>query len=305
MMDWDKLRIFHAVAEAGDEDRHEGEAADLDQDRQAHRDAQAQLRAQRLAVGPIQAAADERERRVERVAAQYPQRSAGLQPHHDRGRDAAAEHAECGQPDRRPAEHEQRGQRHLQRQSAELQRHHRLRPRDRDVEAAVGLHQQCAGQGECQRQQVAAQLVLDVGWGLRDGEEGLRKGQHQRAQRGQRQRQPSGLVQLATGLRVLAGAEELADDRPEREHDPHQADEDGHVSGGTDRQRREVVTREAGDEQGVDRRVADDRELADEHRPGQGPDAPQVRGAGAAQAPAPKRPGSGWSSPEAWRARSA
>ena len=56
------------------------------------------------------------------------------------------------------------------------------------------------------------------------------------------------LVRLVAALPQLAGAVQLAGDRPDRQDDAHQADEDGDVGRGADRQRGEVDRRGAGNQ---------------------------------------------------------
>ena len=123
----------------------------------------------------------QREGCVEAVAPQDPQPGAHLQPHGDGGGDAAALYAQLGNAQARHAEDQRCRQRQLQAQAGELDDHHRLRPRHRVVEAAVGGEQQRRRQREGQRQQVLAHLGLDLGRGLRQRQEGPREGQQRAA----------------------------------------------------------------------------------------------------------------------------
>ncbi len=247
------------------------------------------------------------EARVERVAPHHHDRRQQLAPHDDRGGDAAALGAERRQGERAEgrrqgeAEHQQGVDRHLQRQAAELQHHHRLRPRDGDVEAAVGHEHQRGGQGAGEAAQVAAHLLGDRRLGPRQGEERLGQEQHRAAEDRQRERQPDRLLGLVAALAMPAGAEQLAGDRPDRQDHAHQADEDRDVDRAADRQRRQVERRGAGGHDRVDGAERQHRDLADEHRPGERKEAERAfletrprheaaRAAGSGAAPRPRRP---------------
>jgi hypothetical protein len=167
--------------------------------------------------------------------------------------------------------------RQLERQAQDLQRHHRLGPRHRVVEAAVGRKQQARRQGQRQGQQVHAQLGRHLGRCVGEGDEGLRKREQQAARQGERDRHPHGLVQLFAGGLEALGALQLADDRAGREHHAHQADEDGDVGRRADRERGQVGGGVARDECRVDGGEQNHRDLAHEHRPGQRHDATRIR----------------------------
>jgi hypothetical protein len=80
-------------------------------------------------------------------------------------------------------------------------------------------------------------------------------------------------VQLRAAGLVVLRAVELPGDRAHRQHDAHQADEDGDVGGAADRQRGQVGGAGARGHHGVDGGEGEHRHLADEYRPGQRGDA--------------------------------
>ena len=83
-------------ADARDEEGHEGEAGNLDQDRQAHRHAEAAAALPGCGGSARLSAAAQAEARVERVAPQQHERRQQLAPHDDRGGDAAARAPSAG-----------------------------------------------------------------------------------------------------------------------------------------------------------------------------------------------------------------
>ena len=271
----------------------------------AHRQTELHHGLQGGGLGRVQAAAQEAEGCVEAVAPQHGEGDQRLRPHDDGCGDAAADgtqrrHGDIRQAGQAEALDQKPAQRHLQRQAGDLQGHHRLRSRHRRVEAAIGGEQQGRRQAEGQRPQIAAHLGLDLGAGLGNRQEGIGEQQHRIADQHQAQGQPDRLVQLIPGSLQLVRAVELADDGRDRHHHAHQADEDGHVDGGADRQRRQIGGRMAGHQHGVDGGEAQHGHLADEHRPGQRRDAAQAVEMGQEVLPF-----CGWSRPLNSRARSA
>jgi hypothetical protein len=227
-------------------------------------------------VGAVQAPAPQLEGRVEGVAAQHAPGDQRLRPHHQRGGQRTAHHPQRRQAQPGQAVDQQRRQRHLQQQAADLQRHHRLGPRHRVVEAAVGREQQRRRQRQRQHAQVVAHAGFVLGRHAGQGHEGLREQQQGRAQQRQAQRQPHRLVQLLAGVDQLARAEQLPGDGPERDDHAHQPDEDGDVGRAADGQRRQVLRRMATQQHRVDGGERHHRQLAHEDRPGLGADAPAV-----------------------------
>ena len=123
--------------------------------------------------------------------------------------------------------------------------------------------------------QVAAHLAGDLGSARDSARNGLGNEQ-QGAAEAPTGRAPSHIAwcSFAAGLVQLAGAEELAGDRPDRQHHAHQADEDRDVG----RARRPPappgrVGDVRADQHGVDGAERQHRDLADEDRPGERHDA--------------------------------
>ena len=81
--------------------------------------------------------------------------------------------------------------------------------------------------------------------------------------------QPLRLYEAAAGAGQVLGAELPAGDRPDREDDAHQADEDGHIGGRADRERGQVLGADAAHHQRVDGAEHHHGDLADEDGPSQ------------------------------------
>ena len=259
--------------QARDEDRHERKSRHFDQDRHPDRQTQSQQRAQRAQVQRSLAGCGQFEAVVERVAPQHQPSDQGLHPHRDHRRQAAAQHVQRRDAQGRHPRDQGHRQRDLERQTADLQRHHRLGPRHRDIESPVDREQQRGRQCESQRQQVATHFLRHRRAGLRQGQERCRKRQQRATDQAQCQRQPERLPRLVADLAQPLGAEQLADDRADGEHDAHQADEHRDVAGAADCQRGQVCGRTPCHQHGVNRAEAQHGDLTDEYRPGQRHDA--------------------------------
>ena len=115
--------------------------------------------------------------------------------------------------------------------AAELQRHHRLGPRHRDVEAAVGGEQQRRRQRE--RQAAGSRAPCRPRRRPARARGRARGKTSSRRSRARDSARPARCAWCSCwpAPRQASGAEELAGDRAERQHHAHQADEDRDVGG--------------------------------------------------------------------------